>query len=155
MIANFMALDLRASAGSWRKFELVVFDDRIGQEIARNLVQLCVIGGTGKLDLNSFSHADAADVLQAEVFHGFRGGSALRIEHRWLRHHGYNGFHGGRISFPRAWHKRIMSFFASDGSRKRLRPPPDKRSKKPLRSAYKRSFQDPLALPAAQKALLR
>ncbi|HEY5744156.1 MAG TPA: hypothetical protein VIS99_16645, partial [Terrimicrobiaceae bacterium] len=101
--------------------ESIIFDDGIRQKISGNLVELGFVDAAWQVDLNAFSDANATDVFEAKMFHGFGGCSALRVEHGGFRHHGDNGFHEERISCLCAAHKPIMALTAEVGDRKLVR----------------------------------
>jgi hypothetical protein len=80
--ANFIGVaSVRSSVALWDHLEPVIFDHRIGQKIAGNFMQFCFVRGTRELDFNALSDPDTADIFESEMFHGFGGGGALRVEH--------------------------------------------------------------------------
>jgi hypothetical protein len=67
-------------AGSGRHFEPVVLDDGIREKIAGNFMEFGFIDAAWELDLDAFPDANPADAFESEMFHGFGGGGALRVE---------------------------------------------------------------------------
>ena len=91
-------------------FEPVIFNDRVRQEVACDLMKFSLIDSALELDFDALSHADTSDFVEPEMFHRFGRGGALRIEHGTLGHDGDDGFHAATISCPALAHKPIMIF---------------------------------------------